>query len=124
LNNSATTTDDDVFFLRPSNDPGEHEEAVMLAIVKVIDMPTDRQPLQCVTFKAPFHEYEKLKAVCQRWRLQYTVVLRVFMRIAISVLEAPTGELLEVLEQHRESEIEKARLREKAKSKRLAEYAA
>jgi hypothetical protein len=120
---SIRATEDDEFCLCPSNSHGEHEEAVVLAIVKRIDMPTGRQPLQCITFKSPFHEYEKLKSVTQRWKLQYTVVLRIFMRIAISVLESPTGELREQLERHRESEIEKARLREEARSKRLSQYA-
>jgi hypothetical protein len=111
------------FFLLPSNLPGEHEEAVVLAIVKVMDMPTDRRPLQCITFKAPLPEYLRLKEVCQRWKLKYTIVIRIFLRIAISVLESPTGELLELLEQHRESEIEKDRLRKEARNKRFAEYA-
>jgi hypothetical protein len=123
LNNSVTTTDDDVFFLR-SNLPGEHEEAVMLAIVKDMDTPTDRLPLQCVTFKLALPEYFLLKKLCQRWKLKYTIVIRIFLRIAISVLESPTGELLELLEKHRESEIEKDRLRKEARNKRFAQYAA
>jgi hypothetical protein len=122
LNNSVTTTEDDLFVLRPSH-PGEHEEAVVLAIVKDMDMPIDRRPLQCVTFKQPLPEYFRLKEVCQRWKLKYTIVIRIFLRITISVLESPTGELLELLEQHRESEIEKDRLRKEARNKRFAQYA-
>jgi hypothetical protein len=76
-----------------------------------------------VTFKQPLPEYLRLKQVCQRWKLKYTNVIRVFLRIAISVLESPTGELLELLEQHRESGIEKERLRKEARNKRLAQYA-
>jgi hypothetical protein len=123
LNNSVTTTEDDLFVLR-SYHPGEHEEAVVLAIVKDMDMPTDRRPLQCITFKAPLPEYLRLKEVCQRWKLKYTIVIRIFLRIAISVLESPTGELLGLLEQHRESEIEKDRLRKEARNKRFAQHAA
>ncbi len=123
MNVSVTSTEDDAFSLRPSNLHGEHEEAVVLAIVKRIEMPTDRQPLQCITFKSPLHEYQRLRSITQRWKLQYTVVLRIFMRIAISVLESPSGELREQLERHRESEIEKDRLRKEARNKRLSQYA-
>jgi hypothetical protein len=35
----------------------EHEEAVLLAIVKDMEIPIDRRPLQCVTFKQPLPEY-------------------------------------------------------------------
>jgi len=123
LNHSETTNEDDVFRLG-SKLPGEHEEAVVLAIVKDMDVPTDHRPLQCVTFKQPLPEYFRLKKVCQRWRLKYTLVIRIFLRIAIAVLEAPTGELLDVLERHRESEIEKDRQRKEARNKRFVEYAA
>jgi hypothetical protein len=111
------------FALR-SNLPGEHEEAVMLAILKDMEIPTDRRPLQCVTFKQPLPEYFRLKEVCKRWRLKYTNVIRIFLRIAITVLESPTGELLELLEQNRETEIEKDRLRKEARNKRFAQQAA
>jgi hypothetical protein len=120
LNDSLITNEDDV--LRSTTLPGEHEEAVLLAIVKDMEIPTDRRPLQCVTFKQPLPEYFRLKAVCQRWRLKYTNVIRIFLRIAISVLESPTGELLELLEQHRESEIERDRQRKEARNKRFAQY--
>jgi hypothetical protein len=122
MNSSVHTTDDNLFALQ-SPLHGEHEEAVVLAIVKSMDIPHDRRPLQCVTFKQPLPEYFRLKEVCQRWKLKYTNVIRVFLRIAITVLESPTGELLELLERHRESEIEKARLRKEAKNKHFADYA-
>ncbi|RZU29080.1 hypothetical protein [Edaphobacter modestus] len=104
--------------------PTDHEEAVMLAIIRDMNSPTDKRPLQCVTFKQPLPEYFRLKEVCQRWKLKYTNVIRIFLRMAIHILESPNGQLLELLEKHRESEIEKERLRKEAHAKRFAEIPA
>jgi hypothetical protein len=54
----------------------------MLAILNEIDLPSDRRPLQCVTFKQPLPEYFRLKEACQIWRLQYSDVIRDFGNLA------------------------------------------
>ncbi len=99
-------------------------EAVVLDIVKNMASDKRRQPLVCITFKQPFHDYERLKAVCQRWHLQYTQVLRFFICMAIAVLVSPSGDLLDQLKQHRETEIEKDRQRKEDKERRAGKHAA
>ena len=103
--------------------PATHE-AVVSDIVRNMASDKRRQPLVCITFKQPFHDYERLKKVCQRWHLQYTQVLRFFVTMAIAVLESPTGELLEQLKQHRDLEIEKDRQRKEDKDRRASRHAA
>ena len=91
---------------------------MMLAILNGIGIPSERRPLQCVTFKQPLPEYFRLKEACQSWRLQYSDVIRDALRKLIPVLESPNGAVREHLERHREAEIEKDRLRKEARRKR------
>jgi hypothetical protein len=109
--------EDQQFCLQPPP-PGEIEEEMMLAILNGIGIPSERRPLQCVTFKQPLPEYFRLKEACQGWRLQYSDVIRDALRKLIPVLESPNGAVREYLERHRESEIEKDRLRKEARRKR------
>src|ERR1035441_9591698 len=102
----------------PPPPPSTIEEEIMLAILNEIDLPSERRPLQCVTFKQPLPEYFRLKEACQSWRLQYSDVIRDALRKLIPVLESPNGAVREYLERHRESEIEKDRLRKEARRKR------
>jgi hypothetical protein len=102
----------------PPPPPPTIEEAIMLAILNEIELPSGRRPLQCVTFKQPLPEYFRLKEACQSWRLQYSDVIRDALRKLIPVLESPNRAVREVLETHRESEIEKDRLRKEARRKR------
>ena len=103
----------------PPPPPSTIEEEIMLAILNDIDLPSERRPLQCVTFKQPLPEYFRLKEACQSWRLQYSDVIRDALRKLIPVLESPNGAVRELLEAHRESEIEKDRLRKEARRKRI-----
>ena len=103
----------------PPPPPSTFEEEIMLAILNEIDLPSERRPLQCVTFKQPLPEYFRLKEACQSWRLQYSDVIRDALRKLIPVLESPNGAVRELLEAHRESEIEKDRLRKEARRKRI-----
>ena len=103
----------------PPPPPSTIEEEIMLAILNEIDLPSERRPLQCVTFKQPLPEYFRLKEACQSWRLQYSDVIRDALRKLIPVLESPNGAVRELLEAHRESEIEKDRLRKEARRKRI-----
>jgi hypothetical protein len=98
--------------------PVEIEEEMMLAILNGIGIPGEWKPLQCVTFKQPLPEYFRLRETCQNWRLQYSDVIRDVLRKLIPVLESPNEAVREVLEAHRESEIEKDRLRKEARRKR------
>jgi hypothetical protein len=102
----------------PPPPPPTIEETIMLAILNEIELPSERRPLQCVTFKQPLPEYFRLKEACQSWRLQYSDVIRDALRKLIPVLESPNRAVREVLEAHRESEIEKDRLRKEARRKR------
>ena len=102
----------------PPPPPPTIEESIMLAILNEIELPSERRPLQCVTFKQPLPEYFRLKEACQSWRLQYSDVIRDALRKLIPVLESPNLAVREVLEAHRESEIEKDRLRKEARRKR------
>ena len=69
-------------------------------------------------FKMPYHEYRRMKAAHKFWHLQYSDVIRDVLRKLIPVLESPSGEVREILERHREAEIEKKRLRDEARRKR------
>jgi hypothetical protein len=112
--------EDEEFCLQPPppRPPGELEEEMMLAILNEIGMPSERRPLQCVTFKQPLPEYFRLKEACQGWRLHYSDVIRDVLRKLIPVLESPAGAVRESLERHREAEIEKDRLRKEARQRR------
>jgi hypothetical protein len=59
-------------------------------------------------FKMPYHEYRRMKAAHKFWHLQYSDVIRDVLRKLMPVLESPSGEVREILERHREAEIEKA----------------
>ena len=117
MENTPITPEDEEFCLQPPP-PGEIEEEMMLAILNGIGIPSERRPLQCVTFKQPLPEYFRLKEACQGWRLQYSDVIRDALRKLIPVLESPNGAVREHLERHREAEIEKDRLRKEARRKR------
>lgn len=92
-------------------DPGSESEAdtegFVASIVRKIGPESEKRPLQCVTFKQPLPEYLRLKTVCKRWRLRYSDILRLFLVAAIEALEKPSGELRELLQVHRDQEVEK-----------------
>jgi hypothetical protein len=117
MENAPIAPEDEEFCLQPPP-PGEIEEEMMLVILNGIGIPSERRPLQCVTFKQPLPEYFRLKEACQGWRLQYSDVIRDALRKLIPVLESPNGAVREHLERHREAEIEKDRLRKEARRKR------
>ena len=115
---------DNSFAMTP--DIGSECEPVLLAILHGVTAQSGRRkwgPLLCVTFKQPLDEYKRVIDVCNRWKLSKTDLYRIYMELALPALESPTGELRHMLEQHRENEIEKARLRKLSDEKRKAEFA-
>lgn len=99
-----------------------HVEQSVLALLEHTDTDHSKAPLACVTFKTPFHEYARLKAVSLNWRIPYTELLRAFCSQIVPVLECPpTGPVLDWLVRHREEEEEKDRAREEKKLRRFGE---
>ena len=65
-------------------------------------MPQPKRPIQCVTVKMPLPAYLRMKRAAQRWNLTYTDVINFCTQRVVPVLEmAPSGQVAEMLEQHR-----------------------
>jgi hypothetical protein len=56
----------------------------------------------------PLPAYLRMKRVAQRWNLTYTDVINFCTQRVVPVLETPSGQVAEMLEQHqRETEVKK-----------------
>lgn len=75
-------------------------------------------PTAFVTFRHPYSEYKKLGKLCRYWKFPYSYLLRWAVRKLITLLEDPSGELLEVLEKHRAEAIERERRNKQAQARR------
>ncbi len=78
------------------------EYALLLQIVKEIELPQPKHPLQCVTYKMPLRHYQRMKQAAKTWNLTYSDLLRLIMLRMTIAIEQPSPELLEALEGHRE----------------------
>jgi hypothetical protein len=66
-----------------------------------MEQPKPKRPLQCVTIKMPLPAYLRMKRAAQRWNLTYTDVINFCTQRVVPILEAPSGQIAEMLEQHR-----------------------
>ena len=96
------------------------EEALLLTIMKEMEVSQPKRPLQCVTYKMPLPHYLRMKNVASRWHLTYSDLLRLVMLRVTAALEEPNGELLEMLEQHRQAEIERRAARIEKRKRQVA----
>ena len=60
-----------------------------------------KRPLQCVTVKMPLPAYLRMKRAAQKWNLTYTDVINFCTQRVVPILETPSGQVVEMLEQHR-----------------------
>ncbi len=122
---------EDVFTLTaPNHLVSEFDQAHALSILDEIDAPRELFPLVCVTFKMPLTEKKRMQAVCEKWELNYSEILRRMMDAMVNVMENPSDQVLEILVANREAvlarrkEAEERRLRIKERrdmrSRRLA----
>jgi hypothetical protein len=81
--------------------PDELGELFMEAVLKDMDQPQLKRPLQCVTVKMPLPEYLRMKRAAQKWNLTYTDVINFCTQRVVPILESPSGKVAEKLEQHR-----------------------
>ena len=85
--------------LSPSRDI---EYALLLQILKELEQPQPKHPLQCVTYKMPLRHYQRMKQAAKTWNLTYSDLLRFLMLRMTVAIEQPSPELLIALEEHRE----------------------
>ena len=80
----------------------EQIDAMLVQAVTELELPRPRHPLQCVTYKAPLRQHQRLTRAAKAYELAYSDLLR-FATLHITVaLEKPSPELREKLERHRE----------------------
>ena len=107
MENAAGHHDADFELASP---PDQQSELFLQAVLSDMSRPQPKRPLQCVTHKMPLPAYLRMKCAAQRWNLTYTDVINFCTQRIVQVLEAPTGQVAELLEQHRlEEEARKAR---------------
>ncbi len=89
-------------FTAASNPSCDIEYALLLQIVKEIELPQPKHPLQCVTYKMPIRHYQRMKQAAKTWNLTYSDLLRLIMLRMTIAIEQPSPELLEALKGHSE----------------------
>ena len=89
----------------------EAKDLVFLeAVLADMTRTQPKRPLQCVTHKMPLPAYLRLKRAAQKWNLTLTDVINFCTERIVPVLEAPSGQVAALLEQHRlEEEARRAR---------------
>jgi len=85
-----------------SNPSCEIEYALLVQIVKEMELPQPKHPLQCVTYKMPLRHYQRMKQAAKSWNLTYSDLLRLTMLRMTIAIEQPSPELLEALRGHSE----------------------
>ena len=99
--------------------PDQQSELFVQAVLEDMEHPQPKRPLQCVTVKMPLPAYLRMKRAAQRWNLTYTDVINFCTQRVVPVLEAPSGRVAKMLEQHRLEE-EIRRSQRSSRSKPLA----
>jgi hypothetical protein len=91
--------DDDSFELTSPPDP--NGELFVRSVLEDMQHPQPKRPLQCVTVKMPLPAYLRMKRAAQKWNMTYTDVINFCTQRVVPILEAPSGQVAEMLEQHR-----------------------
>jgi hypothetical protein len=91
--------EDDNFQLVSS--PDLLAERFVKSVLEDLEQPQPKRPLQCVTVKMPLPAYLRMKKAAQKWNLTYTDVINFCTQRVVPILEAPSGQVAEMLEQHR-----------------------
>jgi hypothetical protein len=105
-NQGAVFIGDDFQLVSP---PDINAELFLKAVLEDMGQPQAKRPLQCVTVKMPLPAYIRMKRAAQRWNLTYTDVINFCTQRVVPILETPSGQVAEMLEQHRiEGENKKA----------------
>jgi hypothetical protein len=81
--------------------PDSQSELFVKSVLEDIARPQSKQPLQCVTVKMPLPAYLRMKRAARRWNLTYTDLINSSAELVVPILEAPSGEVATMLEQHR-----------------------
>ena len=81
--------------------PDPQGELFVKNVLEDIARPQVKQPLQCVTVKMPLPAYLRMKRAAQKWNLTYTDLINSSAELVVPILEAPSGEVAIMLEQHR-----------------------
>jgi hypothetical protein len=97
--------------------PDLHGELFVKSVLEDMESPQPKRPLQCVTVKMPLPAYLRMKKAAQKWNLTYTDVINFCTQRVVPILEAPSGQVAEMLEQHRlDGEIRKSQRSGRSKS--------
>ena len=98
---------------RLTSPPDLNGELFLKSVLEDMEAPQPKRPLQCVTVKMPLPAYLRMKRAAQRWNLTYTDVINFCTQRVVPVLETPSGQVAEMLEQHR-LEVELKRSQQRA----------
>jgi hypothetical protein len=83
------------------------DEAFTLAVLRETALPQDLFPLVCVTYKMTLPKKKRMQQLCGKWELAYSDLLRLAVERLLNVIEAPSGEVLDFLQNHRDEVIER-----------------
>ena len=83
------------------------DQAVVLAILRELEIPRDLYPLVSVTFKMTAAKKNRMQRLSEKWELTYSELLRLSIERVVDVLESPFGEVLDILQAHRAAVIER-----------------
>jgi hypothetical protein len=86
---------------RLTSPPDPNGELFVKSVLEDMESPQPKRPLQCVTVKMPLPDYLRMKKAAQKWNLTYTDVINFCTQRVVPILEAPSGQVAEMLEQHR-----------------------
>src|ERR1700712_4233434 len=101
---------------RLTSPPDLNGELFVKSVLEDMESPQPKRPLQCVTVKMPLPAYLRMKKAAQKWNLTYTDVINFCTQRVVPILEAPSGQVAEMLEQHRlDGETRKAQRSGRAK---------
>ena len=87
-------------------------EELLMQILRRIDAPQPKRPLQCVTYKMPLPHYLAMKETAQQWCISYSDLLRIGASLLTPALREPGDQLRGLLEAHRKVELEKRAARD------------
>jgi len=83
--------------------PNAASEVFLQTVLEDMVHPQPKRPLQCVTVKMPLPAY-LMKRAAKKWNLTYTDVINFCTQRVVPILETPSGQVAEMLEQHRVEE--------------------
>jgi hypothetical protein len=109
-----TKADHDFHLVSP---PDVNGELFVKAVLEDMDHPQPKRPLQCVTVKMPLPAYLRMKRAAQKWNLTYTDVINFCTQRVVPILETPSGQVAEMLEQHRVEGENKKKAQRSSRSK-------